>query len=92
MARRLVVPRAGRRIETLSAGPDQARVLPTFLELVATGGFDVTASRSVGASVFEAFASWGARQHEPWPAEFLAAYAAGLIDYGVVQARRRAAA
>ena len=83
---------ACRRIETLSAGLDQALVLPTFLEQVATCGFDVTASRSVGASVFEAFASWGARQHEPWPAEFLAAYAAGLIDYGVVQARRRAAA
>lgn len=83
------VAEACRRIETLAAGLDQALVLPTFLEQVATCGFELTVTRSVGAWVFEAFAKWGARQHEPWPAEFLAASAAGLIDYCVVQARRR---
>jgi len=78
---------ACRRIETLSAGLDQALVLPAFLELAAACGFGVTAYRAIGAQVFRAFADWGAQQGEPWPAEFLDAYAAGLIDYCVVQAR-----
>ncbi len=78
---------ACRRIETLSAGLDQALVLPAFVDLAATCGFGVATCRSIGARVFQAFADWGAQQGEPWPAEFLDAYAAGLIDYCVVQAR-----
>lgn len=81
---------ACRRIETLSAGLDQVLVLPAFLELASTCGFEVTACRSIGPRVFQAFANWGAQQHEQWPAEFLGAYAAGAIDYCVVQARLRA--
>jgi len=84
------VAEACRRIETLSAGLDQVLVLPSFLELASTCGFEVTACRCIGARVFQAFANWGAQQHEQWPAEFLGAYAAGAIDYCVVQARWRA--
>lgn len=84
------VAEARRRIETLSAGLDQALVLPALLELAATCGFAVSSCRSIGAHVFQAFADWGVQQGEPWPGEFLDAYAAGAIDYCVVQARLQA--
>jgi len=81
------VAEARRRIETIAAGLDQVLVLPAFLELAQTCGFEVTACRCVGARVFRAFAHWGAQQNEQWPAEFLGAYDSGAIDYFVVQAR-----
>jgi len=49
-----------------------------------------TANSATRTRIVQAFANWGAQQHELWPSEFLGAYAAGAIDHCVVQARLRA--